>query len=98
MFTFSLQKVTHLFYNKHFLNKNNIIKLFLIYTGKYPSEYILEKKLQKACEYLLTTNKKITTISNELSFSSISTFSKTFKKKYSQAPSKFRKNIKIKGE
>lgn len=83
---------------KFFLNKNNIIKLFLIYTGKYPSEYILEKKLQKACEYLLTTNKKITTISNELSFSSISTFSKIFKKKYSLAPSKFRKSIKIKGE
>lgn len=83
---------------KFFLNKNNIIKLFLIYTGKYPSEYILEKKLQKACEYLLTTNKKITVISNELSFSSISSFSKTFKKKYSQAPSKFRKNIKFKGE
>ena len=32
---------------KFFLNKNNIIKLFLIYTGKYPSEYILEKKLQQ---------------------------------------------------
>lgn len=81
-----------------FLNKNNIIKLFLNYTGKYPSEYILDKKLQKACEYLLTTDKKITAISKELSFSSISVFSKSFKKKYSQAPTKFRKSIKIKGE
>ena len=61
------------------------------YTGISPSQYHLILKLQKAREMIVSSNKSIKEISNELNFHSIYYFSQIFKQKMGIRPSKLRK-------
>lgn len=79
---------------KFFLNKNNIISLFKEEFSLYPSEYILNKKLEQVALKLLISNTSISNIAFSLNFSNPGTLSKTFKEKYGVSPLAFRKNIK----
>ncbi|MEO0527740.1 MAG: AraC family transcriptional regulator [Bacteroidota bacterium] len=56
-----------------------------------PSHYIVNKRLEKAAELLLLTDKRITEVCFECGFNSLSTFSKSFSKKYQIAPSEYKK-------
>jgi len=56
-----------------------------------PAHYINNKRLEKAAELLEFTDKRITDICFECGFSSLSTFSKSFSKKYQVSPSEFKK-------
>lgn len=59
-----------------------------------PKQYILKKKLNKACELLITTDLNISIIAASLSFEDQLSFSKTFKKFIECSPSQFRKENK----
>jgi len=65
--------------------------MFKKYTGISPSQYHLILKLQKAREMIVSSNKSIKEISNELNFHSIFYFSQIFKQKMGIRPSKLRK-------
>lgn len=65
--------------------------MFKKYTGIAPSQYHLMLKLQKARRMILSSNKSIKEISNELNFSSIFYFSQLFKQKMGIRPSHLRK-------
>lgn len=55
-----------------------------------PKQYLLNLKLQKACQLLRTTDLPISIIANSMGFDDSMAFSKLFKKTYGCAPSDYR--------
>lgn len=68
-------------------------KKFKKYTGMAPRQYHIELKLLRAKELILTTDKPIQEISEELKFDSIHYFSRFFKKKLGYTPTELRKRV-----
>ena len=66
-------------------------KRFKKETGKSPSKYILDLKLEKACELLKKEDIQISAIVSELNFYDSAYFNKLFLKKYGITPAKFKK-------
>ncbi len=56
-----------------------------------PANFIKEKKLEKAVELIQSTELSVSEICYEVGFQDASHFTKTFKKKYNQTPSEYRK-------
>jgi AraC-like DNA-binding protein len=56
-----------------------------------PANFIKEKKLEKALELIQSTELSVSEICYEVGFQDTSHFTKTFKQKYNQSPSKYRK-------
>ncbi len=76
---------------QHHISYANFRKMFKKYTGIPPRQYHLELKLIRAKELILTSEKSIKEISQELNFESIHYFSRYFKKKIGFSPSELRK-------
>jgi len=66
-------------------------KMFKKFTGVSPGQYHLQLKLMRAKELLISSDKTIKEISDELGFQSIYYFSNLFKKKEGINPSQYRK-------
>lgn len=79
--------------NQHHISYANFRKMFKKYTGVSPRQYQLELKLIRAKELLLTSEKSVKEISQELHFESIHYFSRYFKKKIGCSPTQLRKTI-----
>ena len=62
-------------------------------TGLSPSEYIRNKRLEKACEYLAETELNIGQISFRVGFTTQAYFTKCFSKVYGCVPSQYRKQL-----
>jgi AraC-like DNA-binding protein len=62
-----------------------------IYTDT-PANYIKTKRLEKATDLLLLSNKGISAIAFECGFNDLSNFTKSFRDKYNTTPSKYRLN------
>lgn len=75
------------------IDRTYLYKLFQLYKGVGPSEYIQELKLQKACSLLRKSSLSITEIAFESGFSSSSYFSKFFHSKLDISPSTYRKKF-----
>ena len=58
-----------------------------------PAHYIINKRLEKAAELLRFTDKRVTDVCFECGFGSLSTFSKSFSKKYQVAPSEYKRKL-----
>ncbi|MEM9361375.1 MAG: AraC family transcriptional regulator [Bacteroidota bacterium] len=58
-----------------------------------PGHYITTKRLEKAAELLQFTDKRVTDVCFECGFNSLSTFSKSFSKKYQIAPSEYKRSF-----
>ena len=71
----------------------NFRKMFKKYTGMSPRQYHLELKMRRAKELVLTSDKSIMQISEELHFESIHYFSRYFRKKMGCSPTELRKTI-----
>lgn len=66
-------------------------RLFSVVIKETPTKFIIRKRIEKAASYLLHQKEKsITEISEEIGFSDLSTFSKSFKKFYGISPNQFR--------
>lgn len=68
-------------------------KMFKKYTGVSPHQYILELKIMRAKEMLLTTERSVKEISAILGFQSIYYFSRLFKQKTGSSPTSLRKSV-----
>ena len=64
---------------------------FEIQFSDTPANFIKEKKLEKALELLQSTELSVSEICYEVGFQDTSHFTKTFKQKYNQLPSEYRK-------
>ena len=69
----------------------NFRKMFKKYTGISPRQYHLNLKMMYAKQLILTSDKSIKEISQELQFESIHYFSRYFKKKMGYSPTELRK-------
>ena len=78
-----------------FLSRNQIINVFKEAFGITPYKYITEIRLLEACELLLSTNRSLNTIANNVGYNDYSIFYKAFYSKFKISPSEYRKiNIK----
>ena len=66
-------------------------KMFKKYMGISPLKYHLNLKILKSKELLLTSDKSVNEVSDELGFNSVYYFSRLFKNKTGVSPSQFRK-------
>ncbi len=72
-------------------NPNYICELFKKNLEKTFSEYMLDIRMKKACELLVTTDDTIMNIALRVGYGDYSYFSKIFKKHYGITPLKYRK-------
>lgn len=68
-------------------------KMFKKYTGVPPHQYVLELKIMRAREMLLTTERSVKEISFALGFQSIYYFSRLFKRKTGNSPTSLRRSV-----
>ena len=74
-----------------FLSRNQIINIFKNSFGVTPYKYITELRLLEACELLLSTNRSLNTIANNVGYSDYSIFYKAFYSKFKISPMEYRK-------
>jgi AraC-like DNA-binding protein len=74
---------------KAFLSRFHFHRLFRRIYKKTPHEYLTRKRIDKAKE-LLSENKQVSQVCNEIGFESISSFSILFKKEIGFAPQYYR--------
>ena len=79
------------------VSQSYLYRCFKKLLGKSTSQFILEQKMIKAQELLQTTDNSITSISEEVGFSSIYLFSSTFKNMVGVSPKQYRQRKQIKG-
>lgn len=72
------------------MNTNSFIRLFKAQTKMTPGQYILTRRINRACEMLHFTNKSIEQIAEECGFCDRYYFSRMFKKLRRIGPAKFR--------
>ena len=73
------------------LSNSRYITLFSKEMGKTPSEYILDLRLNRACDLLLTTDMEISAIGTLSGYSDQYFFSKIFKKHIGIPPGQYRR-------
>lgn len=76
--------------NLVFLSKNQIIKLFKKNYNMTPHKYIIELRLDNACDLLLSTDRTINIIASSVGFSDYSIFYKAFVNKFGVSPEEYR--------
>ncbi len=74
------------------ISERTLVRKFGAEYGVSPSEYIRTLRLEKAKEWLLSTQKSVTEIARLLGFCDQSYFSSEFKKKNGVYPTEYRKN------
>ncbi len=67
-------------------------KMFKKFTGLSPGQYLLQIRITKARDLLITTEKSVKDIAFETGFNSIYYFSRLFKEKYGKTPTELRMN------
>lgn len=73
------------------MNKFYLVHSFTKYTGLSPINYLTQKRIQVAMEYLASTDYSVAQIASSVGFSSQSYFSQVFRKALGITPVQFRK-------
>lgn len=89
---FTLDELSAMF----FVSKTQIFRMFKDSYGMAPMQYILNKKIEYAKHLLSTTDKRMSDIAEELSFTDAKHFSKAFKNYAGMLPREYKKQIKTK--
>ncbi|MBO9610768.1 MAG: response regulator [Paenibacillaceae bacterium] len=74
------------------LNPVYVSRLYKKETGMSLTDYILEKRMERAQRYLTETSYKVTAIMEMVGYQSISHFTQMFKKVYRMTPQEYRKH------
>lgn len=77
---------------------NYIAREFVRVTGKTMKSYVLERKFEIAVNLLLNSDKNVTDIADELSFSSLHTFSRAFRKHFGISPQQYKTQNSTRGK
>ena len=73
------------------LSKYHFHRIFTALTGEQPLKYVEKRRLVRACEALLETDRRIIDIAFDLGFGTHESFTRVFKKRFNLTPSEFRK-------
>jgi AraC-like DNA-binding protein len=74
------------------LSRRQFFRAFKQSTGKTPHSYLVEHRLERAADFLRTSDRSATDIALESGFGSSSHFTATFKKAFGASPLEFRRN------
>lgn len=66
-------------------------RLFTEHVGRPPRDYIVQRRIERACQLLRDTPMTISQIADVLGYSSVFFFSRQFKQRYGLAPSAYRR-------
>ena len=72
------------------LSRNYFCNIFKKAIGKSPQEYLIQYRMDKACEYMYNNDLSISDISRSVGYGDPLTFSKVFKKAKGLSPKKYR--------
>lgn len=72
------------------IGKTTCSKIFKLYTGRTPIEYLTDYRLSKSIEFMKTGNKTLNEICYECGFSEPSYYAKIFKQTFGIPPKKYR--------
>ena len=72
------------------INRSYLTKIFKQKTGVSPQEYLMERKLNYACNLLIETDAQIQDIARRVGYNNLLTFSKIFKGRYGVSPKNYR--------
>ena len=75
---------------KVFLSEDYVSKLFMKTTGMSLPNYIAERRIERAKEYLRTSSLPISKIAMEVGYGNFSYFSKTFRELVGCTPNEYR--------
>jgi len=75
---------------RFFFSKEYLTRLFRNQYGCAIYEYVLQLRMNNACEYLMDSGLTIQEIAEKMGYSSANYFGKAFKRRYGQTPSEFR--------
>lgn len=73
------------------IDRSYMTNLFKEILGISPSEYLINCRLERAAQYLKTTDMRISSIAAKVGYQDALTFSKRFKHHYHMTPSEYRK-------
>jgi AraC-like DNA-binding protein len=76
------------------ISESEVLRCFKNTTGTTPMQYVINYRLQRASELLVSTSMKVIDIALDCGFGETSYFTKKFKKKYRITPTAYRKNYK----
>ena len=82
----NLDVLSHL----RFVSKYHLLRLFKKYYGRTPGQYLVDKRITKAKEYLVS-GMTVTETCHAVGFASLGSFSTLFKSKTGRSPAKFQK-------
>ena len=74
-------------------NRSYLCRLFKEIEHKSPKEYIIDYRMQIACQLFLESNLSVQNVSNSVGYRDSFNFSKMFKKKMGMAPQEYKKYI-----
>lgn len=77
------------------LSEGHFCKLFKVFTGFTPFNYLNRRRISKSCEYLIQTNKKIAEIAVLCGYNNISYYNRAFQKLIKESPSSYRRHFSI---
>ena len=72
------------------INRSYLTKIFKQKIGVSPQEYLMERKLNYACDLLIETDAQIQDVARRVGYNNLLTFSKIFKGKYGVSPKNYR--------
>ena len=73
------------------LSKYHFHRLFAATYGRSPAAYVTERRIERAQDLLRATNLTVTEICHAVGFSSLGSFSSTFRRIVGESPSEFQK-------
>jgi AraC-like DNA-binding protein len=73
------------------MNKVYFERVFKRVTGQRPMEWLNQRRLELACQYLCNTNKSVSEIASDCGYTNQFYFSRIFRRKIGQPPSLYRK-------
>jgi AraC-like DNA-binding protein len=76
------------------ISESEVLRCFKNTTGTTPMQYVINYRLQRASELLVSTSMKVIDIALDCGFGETSYFTKKFKSKYSITPTVYRENYK----
>jgi AraC-like DNA-binding protein len=71
------------------LSKYHFHRLFAVTYGRTPAAYLSERRIERAQDLLRATNLTVTEICHAVGFSSLGSFSSTFRRIVGESPSEF---------
>jgi AraC-like DNA-binding protein len=71
------------------LSKYHFHRLFAATYGRTPAAYVSERRIERAQDLLRATNLTVTEVSHAVGFSSLGSFSSTFRRIVGESPSEF---------